>query len=133
MSQNTKTILEFKKKKGSRMNIQSKRPYLDTESGWLNSSTAMLLSSKLGISTAFNEDVLPGGLVTSLLISTEKFMSSLEILVSSCFSWDSGSWPSPAAFQNKLAPEGQMFQQTLKQIFHYKNNSDKPLRVAILY
>lgn len=87
MSQNTKTILEFKKKKGSRMNIQSKRPYLDTESGWLNSSlTAMLLSSKLGISTAFNEDALPGGLVTSLLISTEKFMSSLEILVSSCFS-----------------------------------------------
>lgn len=33
MSQNTKTILEFKEKKGSRMNIQSKRPYLDTESG----------------------------------------------------------------------------------------------------
>lgn len=110
MSQNTKTILEFKKEKGNRMNIQSKRPYLDTERGWLNSSlTAMLLSSKLGISTAFNEDALPGDIVTSLLISTEKFMSSLEILVSSCFSWDSGSWSSPAAFQNKLAPEGQMF------------------------
>ena len=87
------------------MNTESKRSYLDKQSCWLNSSsTATLLSSKLGISTAFNEDALPGVLVTSLLISTEKFMSSLEILVSSCLSWDSGSWSSPAAFQNKLAP-----------------------------
>lgn len=81
----------------------NERPYLDTEIN--SSSTAMLLSSKLGISTAFNEDALPGGLVTSLLMSREKFMSSLEILVSSSFSWDS----SPAAFQNKLAPVSYMF------------------------
>lgn len=84
-------MIEFKKKKISRMNIELKRFYLDIESGWLNFFFIVtLFFLKLGILIVFNEDVLFGVFVILLLILIEKFMFLLEILVLFCFSWDFG-------------------------------------------